>query len=178
MTVTRGKYHVFLGMDISFLDNGTVSVKMKDYIKEAMAGSTTPAKRNLFDTDETDKRLSRDDSEVFHSIVAKLLYVIKRSRLNIQLATAFLCTRVSCSTKKDWAKLKWVLEYLRGTLDEFLTLGADDIGIMKTWVDASYAIHKDMKSQTGGVVSFGIGAVMSKSSKHKLNTKSSLKQNW
>jgi hypothetical protein len=62
MTVTRGKDHVFLEMDISFLDKGTVSVKMKDYIKEAMAdfgenitrNATTPAKRNLFDTDKTD----------------------------------------------------------------------------------------------------------------------------
>ena len=45
--------------------------------------------------------------------------------------------------------------------------------LMKTWVDASYAVHKDMKSHTGGVVSFGIGAVMSKSSKQKLNVKSS-----
>jgi hypothetical protein len=91
MTVPRGKDHVFLGMDISFLDNGTVSVKMKDYIKEAMAGfgenitrnATIPAKRNLFDTNKTDERLSRDYSEVFHSIVAKLLYISKRSRLDI-----------------------------------------------------------------------------------------------
>jgi hypothetical protein len=37
MTVTRGKDHIFWEMDISFLDPGTVSVKMKDYIKEAMA---------------------------------------------------------------------------------------------------------------------------------------------
>jgi hypothetical protein len=100
MMVTRGKDDVLWGMDISFLDNGTVSLKMKDYIKEATTdfgenitrNATTPAKRNLFDTDETDERLSRDDSEVFHSIVAKLLYVSKRSRLDIQLATTFLCT--------------------------------------------------------------------------------------
>jgi KUP system potassium uptake protein len=65
------------------------------------------------------------------------------------------------------------LEYLKGTLDEFLTLGADNITMMKTWVDASYAVHNDMKSHTGGVVSFGRGAIMSKSSKQKLNTKSS-----
>ena len=70
-------------------------------------------------------------------------------------------------------KLKRVLQYLTGTLDEFLMLGADDLSEMKTWVDASYAVHKDMKSHTGGVVSFGRGAVMSKSSKQKLNTKSS-----
>ncbi len=80
---------------------------------------------------------------------------------------------MACSTDKDWAKLQRVLEYLNGTLDEFLVLGADDMGIMKTWVDASYAVHGDMKSHTGGVVSFGTGATMSKSSKQKLNTKSS-----
>jgi hypothetical protein len=117
--------------------------------------------------------LSHRDGEVFHSVVAKLLYVSKRSRLDIQLAVAFLCTRVSESTEQDWLKLKRVLEYLRGTLDDFLTLSADNIGMMKTWVDASYAVHRDMKSHTGGVVSFGIGAVMSKSSKQKLNVKSS-----
>jgi hypothetical protein len=50
--------------------------------------------------------------------------------------------------------------YLRGTLYEFLILGADNITIMKTWVDASYAVHKDMKSHTGGAVSFSRGAVM------------------
>jgi hypothetical protein len=134
--------------------------------------ATTPAKQNLFDTEEKDKRLSWDDSKVFHSIVAKLLYVSKRSLLDIQLATTFLCTHLSCSTEKDWAKLKWVLEYLCGTLDKGLTLGANNIGMMKTWVDASYAVHKDMKSHTGGILSFGIGAVMSESSKQKLNTKS------
>jgi hypothetical protein len=181
MTVTRGKEHVFLGMHIKFHDDGTVSIKMKDYIKEAIAdfgeditrSAATPATRKLFEIDETSEVLSVGDSEIFHSVTAKLLYVSKRSRLDIQLAIAFLCTRVSCSTDKDWLKLKRVLEYLRGTLDEYLTLGADDLSIMKTWVDASYAVHHDMKSHTGGVISFGIGAVMSKCSKHKLNTKSS-----
>jgi hypothetical protein len=43
----------------------------------------------------------------------------------------------------------------RGTLDEFFTLGADDLGIMRTWVDASYAVHEVMKSHTtGGILSF------------------------
>jgi hypothetical protein len=181
MTVTRGKKHVFLGMDIEFHEDGTTTIKMKDYIKEAIADfgesivrqAATPAKKNLFDIDEHSESLTSPERDTFHSIVAKLLYVSKRCRLDIQLAVAFLCTRVSCSTEKDWAKLKRVLEYLNGTLDEFLVLGADDMGIMKTWVDASYAVHNDMKSHTGGVVSFGRGATMSKSSKQKLNTKSS-----
>ena len=42
-----------------------------------------------------------------------------------------------------------------------------------TWVDASYAIHDNMRSHTGGMMSFGIGALHTKSTKQKLNTKSS-----
>ena len=110
---------------------------------------------------------------MFHSIVAKQLYVSHRGRPDVQLPIAFLCTRVSKSTEQDWSKLKRVLEFLKGTLDDRITLGADDITIMQTWVDASYAVHSDMKSHTGGTVSFGRGSIMSKSSKQKLNTKSS-----
>jgi hypothetical protein len=58
-------------------------------------------------------------------------------------------------------------------MDEFRVIGADDLTKLKTWVDTSYAVHRDMKSHTGGVVSFGTGAALSKSSKQKLNMKSS-----
>jgi hypothetical protein len=65
------------------------------------------------------------------------------------------------------------MQYLNRTIDEFLTIGADNLTTMDTWIDASYAVHQDMKSHTGGAISLGRGAVMSKSSKQKLNTKSS-----
>ena len=46
MTVTRGKHHVFLGMDITFNDNdGTVTILMKGYLKEAIADSGMDAPR-------------------------------------------------------------------------------------------------------------------------------------
>jgi hypothetical protein len=87
MTITRGKDHVFLGMNNNFHEEGTVRVKVKDYIKEAIVDfgeditrtAATPAKKNLFESNETDKRLSRNDSDTFHSIVAKQLYISKRT---------------------------------------------------------------------------------------------------
>ena len=36
ITITRGKYHVFVGMDIKFLENGKVQIFMKDYITESI----------------------------------------------------------------------------------------------------------------------------------------------
>ena len=40
-----------------------------------------------------------------------------------------------------------------------------------TWVDASYAVHHDMKSQDGGVMSVVLGVTPCRSSKKKLNMK-------
>jgi len=54
-----------------------------------------------------------------------------------------------------------------------LILGADSLAKSKSWVDAAYAVHGDMKSHTGGATSLGRGAIMCKSTKQKLNTKSS-----
>jgi hypothetical protein len=65
------------------------------------------------------------------------------------------------------------LEYIKCNLDLHLTLGADDLNSICTWVDASYAVHPDMNSHTGGVMSMGTGGILCKSTKQKLNTKSS-----
>jgi hypothetical protein len=53
------------------------------------------------------------------------------------------------------------------------SLGADNMDKMMTWVDAAFAVHLDMKSHTGGVISFWRGGIVCKSTKQKLNTKSS-----
>lgn len=47
------------------------------------------------------------------------------------------------------------------------------MGKMRTWVDAAFAVHPDMRSHTGGVISFGRGGLVCKSMKHKSNVKSS-----
>jgi hypothetical protein len=44
---------------------------------------------------------------------------------------------------------------------------------IKWWVDASYAVHPDMRSHTGGTMSLGKGSAISSSTRQKLNTRSS-----
>ena len=182
MTVTRGDEHTFLGMKIRYnKDSGTATISMASYLQEAIEESgmriertvATPASRDIFDIDQTARPLDKDDAEVFHRIVAKLVYVATRARMDILLAVGFLCTRVSKSTSQDQKKLKRLLEYIRGTLDLEYTIGADSLGRVRSWVDAAYAVHEDMKSHTGGVMSFGRGGLLCKSTKQKLNTKSS-----
>ena len=182
MTVTRGDKHEFLGMQ-SHLDKSrrTAQISMSSYLREAITESqmdirrsvATPATSSLFTVTDDSSELAPKDADLFRRIVCKLLYVGLRARSDILTALAFLTTRISQPTEYDHRKLRRLLEYLYGTLDMTLTLGADNLGTIYTWVDASYAVHGDMRSHTGGVISFGTGGILCKSSKQKLNTKSS-----
>ena len=133
---------------------------MSDYIKEAidafpediLTSVNTCASRNLFDLNENDKLVSPDRAETFHSIVAKLLWVMKRGRPDIELPISFLCTRVKAPSVKDWEKLKRVLQFLYGTLKDNRIIGFNDLASLLTYVDASYAVHNNMRSHTGGTM--------------------------
>ena len=65
------------------------------------------------------------------------------------------------------------MKYLNGTRKLYLTLEADNSGIITWYVDAAFAVHNNMQSHTGGTMTLGKGSVTSKSIKQKLNTKSS-----
>ena len=59
-----------------------------------------------------------------------------------------------------------------------LILEADDISIIKWYVDASFVVHQDMKSHTGGAtMTLGKGVIYGTSTRQKLNTKVPLKLN-
>ena len=85
------------------------------------------SKGNLFDVDSESPLLEGKEFDTFQSIVAKLLYVAIRARLDMLLPVAFLCTRVTKSTKQDQMKLKHVLEYVKGSIDLVYTMGAESL---------------------------------------------------
>jgi hypothetical protein len=73
----------------------------------------------------------------------------------------------------DWKKLGHCLTYLRDEQHEKYTLAANGSWTVRWWIDASYAVHPDMKSHTGASMSLGQGCVYSMLNKQKLNTRSS-----
>ena len=63
---------------------------------------------------------------------------------------------------------------MKGTSHYKLRLSCKEgVPVIKWWVDAAYGVHYDMKSHTGAMMSLGSGTVYSKSSKQRINTKSS-----
>ena len=106
---------------------------------------------------------------MFHHNTAKLQFLCKRARPDVQPAVALLCTQVKGPDTGNNKKLARVMKYLRATMAMPLTLEADTSNIVNWWADASYAVHPDMRSHTGGVLTLGKGAIYA-TSWQKLNT--------
>ena len=180
LKVSRGTKHDYLGMDIEKKDK-KVHIGMKGQIDEVLSWGTkqsgrmpaTPATTSLFTVDEESDKISKDENDLFHSIVQKLMYICKRARPDIEPALSYLSTRVSCPSISDEEKLQRVLDFIRATKDDRRVVGALSLEDMFTWIDAPFAVHPNMKSHTGGAISFGTGVIHAKLSKQKINTKSS-----
>jgi len=169
----------YLGMDFDHSQPGVVKISMAAMIDQVIEElsitdtARTPAAVDLFHVDEKSPRLDKDKKEKFHSLVAKLLYMAKRARPDILTAVSFLTTRCIDPTVQDWNKLLRIAKYLKGTRDLALSLCAENVIKINSYIDASFACHPDGKSHTGEMITLGGGAVFSKSSKQKLVAKSS-----
>ena len=116
----------------------------------------TPAADHLFTVDtETGTKIDAGLAVIFHTNTAKLLFLSKRAQPDVQIPVAFLCTRVKEPDRDNWKKLGRIMKYLKDTIGLPLILGIDDTGVVKWFVDASFAVNNDMKSHTVMFMSMG-----------------------
>ena len=84
--------------------NGTVSV---------------PAPTDLFAEGKSPK-LDKEQSEEFHTVVAKGLFACKRWRPDIHAAVAAHCICLKSPNQDDWDKLIQLLKFIYGTCNDKL----------------------------------------------------------
>ena len=180
LTRNKGNKHTFLGMDIELLPDKKTAISTPQHIEEVISDLgekikgdvANPAKSKLFIVN-TSCKLSEKKTELFHKLVAKLLWITQRSRPDLETGVSFLCTRVQEPTEEDWTKLVRVISYLKSTRCDRRIIGADSLNSLRTFVDVSYAVHTNMRGRTGGAMTLGWGMVHARASKQKLNAKSS-----
>ena len=151
--------------------------KISDILSEAPADfdneDVTPAVSNLFSVNLTQGKLDDTTVDLFHCIVACLLYVAKRARPDLQIAVAFSCKRVKCLNVGGWKKLGRLVWYAsRAMIHLPLIVGLDGSGNLVWSIEALFVVHTDMKSHTRYCLSLGIGSPISGSSTQKINTRS------
>ena len=176
----RGHKHDYLAMDLNFSEKGVLQVDMRTYVKNMIKDfsgkvgkSSVPWTENLFKVDDTAKDLGPTRRKEFHTFVMKGMFIAKRARQDILPAITFLSTRTKQPNEGDWRKLVKLLSYLNKTQELVVRLEADDSQMVNWHIDASFAVHKDYRSHTGGMMTLGRGVITSISSKQKVNTRSS-----
>ena len=98
---------------------------------------------------------------------------MKSYRPDLETAVSFLMMRSSKSDVDGWGEFKRMLRFVHCALKEKRSFGATNLDEIFTFVGASYAVHHDTKSNTGGLLSMGLGVTHCRSSKQKLKMKSS-----
>jgi len=188
LVVERGKKLNFLGMEIGFLAKGKFALGLVQYITgmiEELEEALKPYEENL-DRDyphpaakwlftvqaDTDKLLE-EKADIYQKFVAKLIWVMKRGRLDVEPTVSFLSTRVKGPDKDDWHKFKRLMCWIKKTKTDVRIIDADDLLNMIVMIDSAHAVHDNMRGHTGGIMSYGTGIVDEKSSKQKMNTCSS-----
>jgi hypothetical protein len=114
LTVNHGTVHEYLGMTIYFSVDGKVKFIMNDYVEvlideipeEFTGHAATPAANHLFQVNDKAEKLNDENPEKFHHLTAKLLYLSKRARPDLQTAVAFFYASAS-NNRTSMTGRKW-----------------------------------------------------------------------
>jgi uncharacterized protein with FMN-binding domain len=113
-------------------------------------------------------------AKTFHTIIATLLFIAKRTRPDILKDVSFLATKSNNYSEKDVKAVLQVFRYVMWSKERVLVLSGKQLEVCM-FVDASFMTHSDLKGHTGCIITLGIGGgVMSAiSRKQKILTRSS-----
>ena len=86
---------------------------MEEYLKEILKDlpedmndtATTPTADHLFKVRDNAPKLNKEQAELFHRVVAQLLFVAQRGQPDLQTVVSFLTKRVQAPDEDDYKKL-------------------------------------------------------------------------
>ena len=191
LKITRGTTHNHLGMVFDLSQPPLIMINQEGMIEDIISSTRayvmsaantdsnirpkvprkTPAHTYLFDIDMDSDLQPESLKIIFHSTVAKLIYISTCTRQDLLATISFLSKRISNPTQEDWRKLQRSLNYLDNAKTQCHRLGMTTP--IRTYIDASFAVHSDFKSHTGICITMGIGCFYAKSTDQKISTTSS-----
>jgi hypothetical protein len=166
-----GEPQSYLGMEIK-RDGNTIKLSQREYIEKILAKfqcqnakpAATPMQENLKDSAST-----QDEAPVkfpFKECVGSLWHATI-TRPEILMALSKVSQNQENPCKADVVKVKRIMKYLNGSLDEGITFFGDDDTPLFGIADASYAKEQRGRSRTGFMFIRAGAAVICKSQVQK-----------
>jgi hypothetical protein len=98
-------------MTLHYSEKVKVKIKMLDYVDKMHADllaemdALLPAANHLLTVNDDQIKVDEKKAQLFHTYVAKTLFLCKRERPDLQTAVAFSSTRVKSCDDDDYKKL-------------------------------------------------------------------------
>jgi hypothetical protein len=173
-----------LGMRISRTDADDVVVDMVEYtehlVKEYCAdfGYTSlervlyPHTNKLFEHDNTEP-VSEELRAKYHTTVCRILFMSKKTRLDVQLDVSHHASRVACTTVKNLGELKMLVSYLNTEILRGVVFKGGGNMLPEVYGDSAFMVHEDCRSRGGTIATMCGGVVGGYASKQTILSKSS-----
>src|SRR6185312_6218329 len=140
-----GELHYFLGIEVSWINNGIVLSQSKysnDILRRtgmincklASTPMSTTEKLSVYDGTP----LGPEDATRYRSVVGALQY-LTLTRPDISFAMNKVCQYLHAPTSAHWTAVKRILRYLKGTCDVGLSLQNMNIFLLSAFSDADWA---------------------------------------
>ena len=169
-----GKLHWFLGFEFKF-DQSSVSMNQSKYLEKVLEKfqmsncnpKSVPCdlsflKSNSFESKEL------ADAKLYREIVGSLIYVMTGTRPDLCFAVTKLSQHMSEPTKEDFNLAKYVLKYVKGTLNYDLKFVKSSDPIQLTgFSDSDWGASSDRKSISGYCFKLNKSALVSWKSKRQ-----------
>lgn len=161
-----GDVQYYLGIQVEREEDGSFLLSQRQKIHELVEHMqmqdahpvATPMATDFLKNQQDSKQLP--DNNDYRSAIGKLLYLVTTCRPDLANAVGILSRKVNSPTEHDWAGVKRVVRYLKGTMNCKLRLPAVKDPKLVGYTDADWAgDNADYKSTSGHVFMFGDGPV-------------------
>jgi len=184
MRVKEGPDYTYLGMQITRRGDDVV-VSMTEYESKILEEwkkmaqwktdrkAVTPSTADLFIDDSSSPLCDAEKAAHFHTGVAKLLYLSKRTRIDLLTTTSVSAGKVQEPRILNWDVLDRLYAYLNGNRDLTIVFKGGVPLVIDMYGDAAYMVHNDLMSRSGMIALVNGGCFATLSCKQKFIVKSS-----
>ena len=117
--------------------------------------------------------LQPTNANIYYHHVMQLLWLAKRSRPDLLPPLSYLTTCVQSPNIHGWKKLACTCKYLNSNRHITLILEGGSLNSIKWYIYVAFAVHHNMRSHTGMMMTMGKGYIYGASGRQSINTKSS-----
>lgn len=173
-----GDIHYFLGIQVHHTKDGLFMNQSK-YVHDLLviagmqdsAPMPTPLPMKLDKLQGQDELFS--EPSYFRSLAGKLQY-LTLTRPYIQFSVNYICQKMHQPSVSDFALLKRVLRYVKGTSEMGITINRNTDSTLLCYNDSDWAGCKDTRRSTGGFCTFlGANIISWSARRHETVSKSS-----